>query len=91
MTHALILTSDDLDSLATRIADEVCGRIESAIGTANQERVAGREEMAKLLGVGLATLDRSVRDGCIPSMLINSRRLFLPSEVFNALKADRAA
>lgn len=91
MSHAIILSSEDFDALITGFVEAVSQHVAQLLTQAETERVVGREEMAKLLGVGLATIDRSVRDGSIPSMLINSRRLFLPSQVYAALKVERAA
>jgi predicted DNA-binding transcriptional regulator AlpA len=56
------------------------------------ERLLDRREMALLLGVSVATLDRMrVVDGC-PSYTLGRRtRRFKPSEVIAWAKARRAA
>lgn len=91
MKQALIVSVDDLDTMTAAIIAGVTDHLEKHFHQGRTEQAVGREEMAKLLGVGLATIDRGVRDGSIPSMLLNSRRMFLPSEVYAALKVDRAA
>lgn len=90
MDRGVILTESELNLLASQIADHVASRIEPFFQR-TEERAVGREELAERLGIGIATVDRLVREGQIPSLLINSRRVFVTSKVFSALEADRAA
>lgn len=86
MNHAMIVSESELKILKQNIVDEVAARVEQLLARPHVEAAASREEMAQLLGVGVATIDRLVRDGIIPSMMPCNRRLFLPSRVFAALE-----
>lgn len=87
MQQALFLNTVDLENLKREICAEICNRIEALLAMQGPERAVSREKMAELLGVGIATIDRLVRDGVIPSMMPCNRRLFLPSQVYAALQA----
>ena len=86
MHRALIVSDSELTKLRQTIVEEVSQRIERLMSKPQVEQAASREEMAQLLGVGVATIDRLVRDDIIPSMMPCNRRLFLPSRVFAALE-----
>ena len=86
MSELMIMSKDEIDVMTESIVDRVTDRLQQVLNQSAAERAVGREEMARLLGVGLASVDRSVRDGSIPSMLIHSRRIFLPSRVFAVLE-----
>ena len=89
MQQALFLNSVDLENLKREICSEICNRIEALLAVHGPERAVSREEMAELLGVGIATIDRLVRDAVIPSMMPCNRRLFLPSKVYAALQVAK--
>jgi excisionase family DNA binding protein len=55
------------------------------------ERYVDRTEMAAILGVSLATLDRMVAEGCPSETWGRRTRRFKPSEVVEWAKARRAA
>jgi len=44
------------------------------------------EQLAPLLGVSVSTIERLKREGKIPSITMNSRRLYCPSSVIQALE-----
>lgn len=48
----------------------------------DETRIAvGRAEMAKMLSIGLRTLDQRVKDGLVRSRKFGGRRLFYPEHV----------
>jgi excisionase family DNA binding protein len=89
MMHGLIMSETDLKALAVEISNTIESRIAGLLSKSQVESAVSREEMAELLGVGVATIDRLVRDNAIPSMLPGTRRLFLPSKVYEALSMRR--
>ncbi|APZ96751.1 helix-turn-helix domain-containing protein [Fuerstiella marisgermanici] len=91
MTNAVIMSEKQLQQLKDELASDILKGVERLLASSSEERAVDRRQMAETLGVGIATIDRLVSQGVIPSMLINSRRAFLPSEVFEALKAKSAA
>lgn len=86
MSEVMVMSKDEVEAMTDGIVDRVTDRLQHVLKQSSTERAVGREEMARLLGVGLASIDRGVRDGSIPSMLIHSRRIFLPSRVFAVLE-----
>ncbi len=91
MTHAVIISADELDRWRQQIVQDVVRGVGEVLTLAGTERAVDRKQMADLLGVGIATIDRLVNQGAIPSLVMNSRRAFLPSQVYAALQADEAA
>jgi len=89
MDQAVIVQSTDLDSLVSEVSSEVCRMLAEKWSVRTIESAVDRPEMADLLGVSVPTLDRLVRDGVIPSMLVASRRKFLPQVVYAALSVLR--
>ncbi|MEM9368523.1 MAG: helix-turn-helix domain-containing protein [Planctomycetota bacterium] len=89
MNRQIALSASQLEQWKQEVVLEVSARMEELLAKRGIERAVGREEMAEILGVGLATIDRLVRDKVIPSMTPCNRRLFLPSKVFEALEAER--
>ena len=67
--------------------DRIVQRLVAAIQLLqSQPALVGCEEMAELLSISLATLDRRRRDGQIPSIKIGSRRLYQPDSVIAAIE-----
>ena len=56
-----------------------------------QERCAGRERMATILGWSVGKLDRRTAAGAIPSIMDEGRRVYVVDEVLAALKAATPA
>ena len=90
MDKVLVLSSEELEQLTQEIVDRVSAVIRDVVATPSAEKAVGREELAQLLGVGIATVDRLVRQDVIPSMMPCQRRLFLPSRVYAALESKQA-
>lgn len=91
MTNVVIMSEEQLRQLKNELTSDLLTGVKALFANGVEEQAVGRQKMAEKLGVGIATIDRLVSQGVIPSMLINSRRAFLPSEVFAALKAKSAA
>jgi AraC-like DNA-binding protein len=83
-----LVSFDQVQILGEQIIDGVLARIEPLLQQHHAEHAVSREEMAERLDVSLSTLDRLVKQDAIPSFVLNSRRLFSPSEVFAALQAS---
>lgn len=77
------MNEETLAKLAEMIADALVERHGKRDGEGS---LVGRERMAEIAGISVPSLDRLVRDGRIPSIQINSRRLFEPKAVIDALK-----
>ncbi len=89
MIPGVFLTEEGLQALAVQVAETVVKRLAELFAKPQVEQAVSREKMAELLGVGVATVDRLVRDNIIPSMMPGTRRLFLPSKVYEALNTRR--
>ncbi len=77
----------DLGHLVEEITSAVGDAVRSIATELQQPHVVGRDRMAELLGVGIATLDRLVSANEIPSILVGNRRKFEPRRVLDALAA----
>lgn len=86
MSKSLIFEHADVDVLATKVADIVSKRMESVLSN-RERRLVDRPTMARLAGIGTATLDRLVSANRVPSVLAGRRRLFDPDPVIAALCA----
>lgn len=87
----LILRDVDPETLRASIAAEVIAALRPVLAEANEPRLVGGDRMAELASVSRPTIDRKVRDGDIPSILIGRRRLFEPRAVIDALAAATIA
>ncbi len=80
LTVDVHLSEADLDRIVQRLVAAIQPLLQS------QPALVGCEEMAELLSISLATLDRKRRDGQIPSIKIGSRRLYQPDSVIAAIE-----
>ena len=87
----LILRDVDPETLRASIAAEVIAVLRPVLAEAHEPRLVGGDRMAELASVSRPTIDRKVRDGDIPSILIGRRRLFEPRAVIDALAAATIA
>jgi excisionase family DNA binding protein len=72
-----------------KLADAIVGRIADQIRPEpiDQQLLVDGNRLAELLSISRPTVDRWVRDGRIPSILVKRRRLFRPDAVVKALEA----
>ncbi len=78
------LSPADCETLVERIA----GRVVAVL--ANQPRLVGRYDLAKVLGVSVTTLERLQRDQKISTIRIGRRVLYDPDQVLAELAAAPA-
>ena len=93
MNHAVIISADELERWKSEVVCDVLNGVRQIVGEEKTERAINRQQLADLLQISVPTIDRLVSQGAIPSMLVNSRRIFLASEVKEALRqrnTDRA-
>ena len=69
----LRLTPVEIDRFATLVADRVADKL------ANQPRLVDRHQLAKTVGLSVASIDRRLRDGDISCIRSGSRVLFDPT------------
>jgi excisionase family DNA binding protein len=89
MNNVIVLSAAELDEFKRQLGCEVLQAIRDGLATSEAERTVDRSQLAALLNVSVPTIDRMVRQGTIPSLRINNRRLFLPSEVYAALRDNQ--
>jgi excisionase family DNA binding protein len=78
------------DALIESIADRVIEQLRPLIEAKAGPMLVDRQAMADRLGVSLQTVNRLTASGEIPSVLVGTRRLYVPDRVIAAL-ADRQA
>ncbi len=76
-------TNEQIEILACRVVELLSCRMNVAIASKNdrnknevEPELVGRHELAKKMKIGIATVDRWVKNGAIPSYRIGNRRLF---------------
>lgn len=74
------MTSFELEQLADLVADRVVMKIAGQIGRNGDGWINGHEA-AEILGCSLATIERRVRDGDIPSAKVGRLRRFRREEI----------
>lgn len=87
----LILRDVDPEQLRAEIVSEVINALRPLLAEASEPRLVDGYRMAELASVSRPTIDRAVRDGLIPSVLMGRRRLFEPRKVIDALGQATAA
>ena len=76
----------DLSQLADRIAQKVVDRLSIQFrGVQPAKNLVGRQEMARLAGMSVASIDRLVSGKKISSRTVGKRRLFDADQVFSEL------
>lgn len=75
------LSVEELDRLVERISDRVVEKLRSE----PEPELLERGELATRLGLGIATIDRLVAAGHIPSIRFGRRRKFRLQDVFAAI------
>lgn len=88
--RSLIIQEVDSESLAELIAAVVAEAMRPVLAEASQPLLVAGDEIARLIGISRATIDRGVRDGTIPSVLIGRARRFRPDAVVKALTVANA-
>lgn len=88
INSAIVLEADDLEKFRSELVSDFRDTLLEVMGNQVTEKPIGREQLSELLCVGVATIDRLVRDEAIPSLLVKSRRMFIPSKVFAALESS---
>ncbi|TWU67581.1 hypothetical protein V7x_31560 [Crateriforma conspicua] len=83
----LLLRDIDPDELRAGIVADVLAALRPVLFGLSEPRLVGGDRMAELAGVSRPTIDRAVRDGLIPSVLIGRRRLFDPQRVIDSLSS----
>ena len=81
----LVLRDTDRNELIRDLTKQLMVEIQRVLTEASEPRLVDRHRMAELLGVSLSMLDGLVSKDRIPSVLINSRRMFLPAAVLESL------
>ena len=81
----LILRDVDPEQLRADIAAEVIEALRPMLAASSQPHLVDGDRMAELAGVSRPTIDRAVRDGVIPSVLIGRCRRFEPRAVIDSL------
>ena len=81
----LFLSGITADDLQARIAGEVVELLLPILTAANEPRLVDGDRMAELCGVSRPTIDRAVKSGSIPSVMLGRCRRFEPRAVFDAL------
>ena len=81
----LFLQGIDPDELKASITAEIIEALKPLLADSNEPRLVDGDRMAELAGVSRPTIDRAVRDGTIPSVLIGRCRRFEPRKVIDAL------
>jgi excisionase family DNA binding protein len=79
----LLLRDTDRDELIRETAAAVVAALRPIL-TDDMHRPRSRDDMAEWLGIGVATLDRLTRAGEIPSVMLGSRRCYIPAHVVAA-------
>lgn len=85
MMNPKISVDFDFDELASKISSELVEVIKPLLQAARNPEYVDGQEMARLLSVSKSTLDRLRCESLIPSVKLQNRRLFCPSEVYAAL------
>jgi excisionase family DNA binding protein len=81
------VTADELiESITDRVIEQLRPLFEAKAGP----MLVDRQAMADRLGVSLQTVNRLTASGEIPSVLVGTRRLYVPDRVIEAL-ADQSA
>ena len=75
----------DFDELVSKITTEVVEVLRPLIQEARVPEYVDGQEMSRLLSVSKSTLDRLRCENLIPSVKLQNRRLFCPSDVYAAL------
>lgn len=75
------LTLEEMDRLVERISDRVVQKLRRE----TEPDLLDRDELASRLGLGIATIDRLVSDGLIPSIRFGRRRKFRLADVIAVL------
>lgn len=87
-----MLDHSQIEQLAEQLADLVADRLAARLGAiakpTSSEACLSRKQVANLLQVGVATVDRMVSAGEIPSRLVNRRRVFIAAEVMKTLSGS---
>ena len=83
--RSLLLEETDPGTLADGIAAAVVAAMRPVLAESSRPLLVDGDEMARLAGVSRATIDRAVRDGIIPSVLVGRARRFRPHAVIDAL------
>ena len=71
----------DMERLAELVAEKLDERL------AGRPRLCDRVELAKQLGIGVATVERRTKEGLIPHLKIGRRVLYSAPDVIAALEA----
>jgi excisionase family DNA binding protein len=83
--RSLLVEETDPGTLAEGIAAAVLAALRPVLAESSPPLLVDGDEMARLAGVSRATIDRAVRDGIIPSVLVGRARRFRPDAVIDAL------
>lgn len=85
LRRSLLVEETDPGTLAEGIAAAVLAALRPVLAESSPPLLVDGDEMARLAGVSRATIDRAVRDGIIPSVLVGRARRFRPDAVIEAL------
>ena len=83
--RSLLIEERDPGTLADGIAAAVVAAMRPILAESSRPLLVDGDEMARLAGVSRTTIDRAVRDGIIPSVLVGRARRFRPEAVIDAL------
>ena len=84
--HAVTVEHIDADDLLGQITDKVVAEIKPLIEAARPPLLVDANEMARLIDVSRATLDRWIVAGIVPSIGDGRLRRFEPAAVIDALR-----
>ena len=85
----LILRDTDREELIKDTAAAVAELLGPVIKSSASPMLVNGDRMAELAGISRPTIDRAVRDGVIPSVMIGRARRFSPTAVVEALSAAK--
>ncbi len=81
----MLLRDTDPADFTEQIAAEFEALLRRVLAESTQPKLVDRNELARLLGVSIQTINRLVKDRMIPSVRIGKRRLFEARKVIDAL------
>ncbi|TWU54393.1 Helix-turn-helix domain protein [Rubripirellula tenax] len=83
----LLIRDTDRDELIRDTAEAVAQLLRSESASETKPMLVDGDEMARLASISRPTVDRGVRSGLIPSVMIGRARRFRPDAVIAALES----
>ncbi|TWU51141.1 excisionase family DNA-binding protein [Rubripirellula reticaptiva] len=83
----LLIRDTNRDELIRDTAEAVAKLLRSENASEAMPMLVDGDEMARLAGISRPTIDRAVRSGLIPSIMVGRARRFRPAAVITALES----